>query len=90
MVLGERPKRCAAGAAVKPHDLELRKYVAATRDNTTDVDEHVQVLIADVAQMTSFGALGQPPDAHEDFLGDAVAERGEDEMQGEGGGGGDW
>ena len=107
LVLCERPKRRAASAAVEPHDLQLREHVAASRDDAADVDEHVQVFVADVAQVAGFGALGQAsdegrlgvwgfvfrgwgrlPDAHENFLGDAVAagggREGETGVRGEG------
>ncbi len=61
LIMGERPKRRAASAAVEPHDLQLREHVAASRDDTTDVDKHVQVFVADVAQVAGFGALGHAP-----------------------------
>jgi hypothetical protein len=58
LILGERPKRCVAVAAVKPYDLQLREHVAASRDNTADVDEQVQVFVANVAQVAGIRAVG--------------------------------
>ena len=71
LILHKRPKHGTAGHAVKPADLQLRKHAAATRDYTADVDELVQVLVADVADVAGMGARGQSLDSNVNLLGDA-------------------
>jgi hypothetical protein len=52
LVLNKRPERRTALQAIKPCDFELGKHATATSNDTTDVDEMVQVLIANIAYLS--------------------------------------
>jgi hypothetical protein len=74
LVLSEWAKCRTARHAIKPTDFELRKHAAAARDDATDVDELVQVFIANIADLARLGALGQSLDANKNLLCYAFAE----------------
>jgi hypothetical protein len=73
LILDKRPKGGHAGLAVKPRDLKLRKHATSTGHNTADVNELVQMLVSDVADVARGGALGQRFDAYENFIRNTLA-----------------
>ena len=72
LVLNERAKGRHTGHAVKMGDLELGKHAAATRDYSADVDELVQVLVADVADVARPWGHRQLFHPNVDLLGDGA------------------
>ncbi len=75
LILHKRPKGGHAGLAVKPGDLKLWKHATSTGHNTSNVNELIQVLVSDIADVAGGRALGQRFDAHEYFIRNSFAAR---------------
>jgi hypothetical protein len=75
LILDKRPKGGHAGLAVKPGDLKLWKHATSTGHNTSNVNQLIQVLVSNIADVAGGRALGQRFDAHENFIRNALTER---------------